>query len=160
MCVIMLRNILSCIFASIIGANMLVIPTQSIQDFILNPCSILIVFDNKYIECDKYQYDNVICSILSTLDNSHETPSLGVSLNYETRQEKQSGLWIELLYSDTQYHNEMPFDKLLIKINPDDYGLSIIRHYNNKYDGRCYYINLSQSTKDLYDTIFNIIKKD
>ena len=87
--------------------------------------------------------------------NSTQVPALGVSLDTETRKELKTGIWIEFIYNKTQSYNEMPFDSLLIKINQNCTGINIIRKYNNKYQGRCFYVNLNTDPTEY----FNIIKR-
>ena len=90
------------------------------------------------------------------LTNSHEMPALGVSLDNETRNELKNGLWLEFNYKTTQTYNEMPFDSLLIKVEPDNSGFNVLRKHDNLYEGRCYYINLDCNMSALYNKILEI----
>ena len=83
-------------------------------------------------------------------------PAFGVSLNDETIQAKQTGVWIELFYETTCLNNEMPFDSLLIQVEPENTGFNVIRKYDDKYDGRCFYIDLKgQGTQPKARTVAN-----
>ena len=113
-----------------------------------------------YVNGNTQTYDNesdTYNTILETLKNitknSHEMPALGVSLDKETREALNKDMWLELNYNDTIEYLDMPFNKLTIKLEKDSYGINIIRHSNNKYEGRCYYLNLDVDTNKLYETI-------
>ncbi|MBE5736740.1 MAG: hypothetical protein E7356_05275 [Clostridiales bacterium] len=91
----------------------------------------------------KIETDTFNNAINQTLEGAHAMPALGVALHEETIAAMQEGFWIELIYDKEYMYNEMPFDKLLIQVRAEDSGFNIIRHYNNKYDGRCYYVSLA-----------------
>ena len=74
-------------------------------------------------------------------------------LDNETREAIKTGLWIELIYSNTQEYNEMPFDTLLIQVEKDYTGFNIIRKHNDKYEGRCFYLALNGDMSKLYDIL-------
>ena len=100
----------------------------------------------------------VLSEFVNTIKNASEMPALGVSLDNETQSALAEGLWIEFVFHTTQIHNEMPFDALLIKINPEDSGINLIRKHNGKYDGRCFYLNLKTTLKNFSQLIKEIIK--
>ena len=91
--------------------------------------------------------------VIQTMLNGHyEMPAFGVSIDNETRKAMKTGVWLELIYNQSHEYNEMPFEKLLIEINPTFYGFNIIRFHDNMYEGRCYYINLNNiNMQNLYD---------
>lgn len=74
--------------------------------------------------------------------SSRECPAFGVSLHNETIEAMSSGLWLECKFNQTSTHNEMPFDTLLIQVVGEYTGFNIIRKYDNKYEGRCFYVDL------------------
>ena len=89
--------------------------------------------------------------------NSHQMPAFGVSLDDLTRQEMQTGVWLEFTFDKTCYNSDMPFDSLLINIQNDFTGFNIIRKYQNKYDGRCFYINLiDKNMTNLYNLLSSL----
>lgn len=88
------------------------------------------------------------------LDGYHETPSLGVALNDEVKEETKSGLWVEFEYDNYYDHNGMAYTKLLMRLEPDCSGYNLIRYDNGKYEGRCFYISLmNKNTTLLYNKI-------
>ena len=101
---------------------------------------------------------DIINAMNTMLNNSHETPAFGVSLDHETRDELKKGTWIEFSFGTTQYYNDMPFDSLLIKVVAEDMGFNIIRKHDGIYDGRCYYISLNNNMSILSEAIEGIIK--
>lgn len=89
------------------------------------------------------------------LEGSHEMPAFGVSIDRLTVKEMKSGLWLEFCFAKTCYYNEMDFEKLLVKVEPDYCGFNIIRYNADRgYDGRCYYIDLIKSNMtELYQIL-------
>ncbi|MBO5910011.1 MAG: hypothetical protein J6Q15_00730, partial [Clostridia bacterium] len=65
----------------------------------------------------------------------------------------------KLQYNGTQVVDDMPFDELLIEINPEFSGFNVIRGNKGIFEGRCYYVNLVNCTmKELYQYVSNINK--
>ena len=106
---------------------------------------------------DKYELVlealNLICK------NSHEMPAFSVAEHKNTIDALGSGTWLELEFDTTKTYNEMPFDSLLIEVDSNFSGFNLIRKYNGKYDGRCFYLNLSSNMEYLFNTINKISKK-
>lgn len=92
------------------------------------------------------------------LDNSHEMPAFGVSLNRHTTEEMKKGLWIEFVFEKQIFYNEMPFEKLLVKVEKLWQGFNIIRYNaSGGYDGRCYYVDLvGKNMSVFYDILINL----
>ena len=105
------------------------------------------------------EYKSIYNSIMEYVKDAHEMPALGVSLDHETKTEKQNGLWLEIHFAKTMHYLDMPFDSLLIKIEKDNSGCNIIRGNNGKYEGRCYYLNTTGTMENLYNTVLNTIEK-
>jgi len=99
------------------------------------------------------KFEKILNSLKNITKYSHEMPAFGVSLDELTREEMQTGTWLELIFDNTYEYNEMPFDALLIKVEKDAYGFNLIRKQNGKYEGRCFYLSLEGSMKELYDEI-------
>ena len=120
--------------------------------------SITVIMDNTHTVFDKNstEYTTLLDSLLDICVDSHEMPALGVSIDSETREAIKNNIWIELTYSNIITYNDMPFEKLLIEVNPSYNGFNIIRYINDEYTGRCFYLNLNKDMSTLYDTINNI----
>lgn len=138
----------------ILGANMEV---KNINSYVCNARQAQVVTDGKYYQIEDMQNLNNVLSQM--LQGSHQMPALGVSIHTETIMAINKGVWLRLQYNGTQQVEDMPFDELLIEINPELSGFNIIRGNKGIYDGRCYYIDLNNSTmKILSDYItLNVI---
>ena len=133
---------------------------NSINDYFNYVSDICIFYDNKQYVIDNNEEQNILNELINVTNDSHEMPAFGVAIDNETREALKSGMWIELYFDTTMSHRDMPFDSLLINVEPDSSGFNLIRKYDNKYEGRCYYISLNNNTmKDLHDTIVNITTK-
>lgn len=101
------------------------------------------------------EYANILNEFNKTIFNSHEVPSLGVSIDELTKEEKKTGVWLEFKFNQINYSSDMPFEYLLINVNLDYYGFNIIRKYDDKYEGRTYYVNLVNNMNNLYHYLVN-----
>lgn len=99
------------------------------------------------------EYKLIIDTLYKITLHSHEMPAFGVSLDNLTRDDMKNGSWIELCFNQTMSHEAMTFDSLLMRIENNHFGFNLIRKNNNKYDGRCFYLSLDNSTKELYEAI-------
>lgn len=70
-------------------------------------------------------------------------PAFGVSLHNETLNELKTNTWLEINFDSEQEINELNFSSLLFKLEPT-FGTNLIRKYNNRYDGRCIYLDFMQ----------------
>ena len=129
----------------------------------MNNCDIVEVLDRAdSIECwvdnEKHSInkDSLMESIELMMNGSHEMPAFGVSLDEETKGKMKAGVWVQFNYDKTCEYNEMRFDSLLIEIRRDDNGFNIIRKYENKYEGRCYYVDLAGDMAIVYNYILGI----
>ena len=87
-------------------------------------------------------------------NNSREMPAFGVALHDDTIEAMKNGVWLELTFDKIYTHNEMVFEKLLIKVEENLTGFNIIRFYGGQYQGRCFYIDLvNYDTSKLYDML-------
>jgi len=91
------------------------------------------------------KFEKIKNSLSSIFKDSILIPAFGVSLHELTLKEMQSGNWLQINFSTTQEKNGLPFNSLLIKLEHTS-GFNLIRLYNNKYDGRCLYLNLEKNT--------------
>ena len=130
-------------------------------NYVFDDCKIIKLYKNGKIielERDSKEFSQIMDIWQMTLKNSYEMPSLGVSLDSETRQAIQQGLFIEFVFDKTNCHNDMPFDSLLVEIVENQGGYQLQRNFENQYQGRCYYLNIFEINNDLYDFVNNIEK--
>ena len=103
-------------------------------------------------------YNQIVEGWTVLCKNAHEMPAFGVSLNNETIEARNVGLWVEFVFDETKSHNNMMFEKLLIKVEKEWHGFNIVR-YNEKngYGGRCYFIDLvGKNMSQFYDILANL----
>ncbi len=139
---------------TIFGGNNVEIQSDLVK-CMTEPDSIVIYSEDIITEINKEDslYSNIANSIITMCDGAREMPAFGVSLDRDTREALETGLWLELVYNTTQEYNEMPFDTLLIKVEKDYSGFNIIRKHKGKYDGRCFYLSLDGDMGVLYNTL-------
>jgi len=84
-------------------------------------------------------------NLMQIFCSAHLEPAFGVSLHELTLNEMQNDLWLELEFNQEQIKNGLNFNALLIKLEETG-GVNLIRKYNNKYEGRCFYLALEKIT--------------
>ena len=102
---------------------------------------------------DDVEFAKMVAALAAISQGSHDMPAFGVSLDAETRQARQSGMWVELIFDGEKYFNDYNFDSLLFQVKPDDAGFNLIRQVNGKYEGRCLYLSLDGPMQALADTL-------
>ena len=102
------------------------------------------------------KFEMILNAFLNTIKNAREMPAFGVSLHDETTSALKLGTWIEFVFDRPQSHNDMPFESLLVSVEPDHTGINLIRKQNGKFDGRCFYLDLSTNLKVLHSLILEI----
>ena len=70
-------------------------------------------------------------------------PAFGVSIVELTRREMKQGLWTEFRYEKETSCAGMAFDRLLVCVKEEFRGFNVVRHVQEKYQGRCFYVDLS-----------------
>ena len=154
----MFKVLMSCCICAtmLIGGNMEV---KSVQQYLVDSNQAYVIIDNKYNKVDNL--DGLNNMLNDMLQDSRTMPAFGVSIHTETLNAIKNGVWLKLQYNGTQNVDDMPFDELLIEINPEFSGFNIIRGNKGIYDGRCFYIDLEDKTmKSLYDFVtLNYINK-
>lgn len=154
-------KILSCLILIVTILKGVTLPSENYFLNQINFANSITIYDSgKCIEIKPSNDDFITIkqSYKDMLKSYYEMPAFSVSFHNEIVTALNSGIWLEINFSQIFTHNELPFERLLIKVEKESCGFNLIRFNENKYDGRCFYINLINSTmENLYNTIFNII---
>lgn len=105
---------------------------------------------------DDSEFEKIMDALKNVTRGSRDMPAYGVSLDGEVRVALKSGVWVELTMNGEKTFGEMPFEKLLIQVEPEAMGFNLVRYHNGEYEGRCFYLDLDVSMRELYDTISSI----
>lgn len=89
-------------------------------------------------------YGEILSAWREMIACARPMPAYGVSLNAETLQAREKGLWVEFSFGAPCVCYDMPFEKLLVEVERSHRGFNLIR-YNAEggYDGRCFYLDLA-----------------
>lgn len=129
---------------------------DSINDYFEHSNSV-VVYSNgntKNFKDNSEEYKVILNLFEDICTHSREMPAYGVSLNEETQKELTKGIWVEFVFDITQTHNEMPFDSLLIQVQPHFQGFDLIRGQKGVYEGRCFHI---YSPKNTMERLYNYL---
>ena len=83
----------------------------------------------RYFKCVKFLFEN-----------ARVMPAFGVSLHGETLNALKKGEWFQINFEKELDENGMLFDALLFKLEKTG-GINLIRKNNNKYEGRCVFLD-------------------
>ncbi len=89
------------------------------------------------------EFKEMLEKLTTTFSNGRLMPALGVSIHNLTVKEMKTGDWMKLNFSHEHEKNGLPFTSLLFRVE-DGYGMNLIRENNNKFDGRCIYIDFTE----------------
>lgn len=128
---------------------------ENLTDCFREATSLNVTFVGNEVKFDKGndKYQMIIDSLYKITEYSHVMPAFGVCLDEPVKQEKQTGIWLELNFEKVLSFNDMPFESLLIKVESEACGFNLMRKNNGKYEGRCFYLSLETSMTELAETI-------
>lgn len=108
--------------------------------------------------CGSNIYKQILKGWENLIDGARLMPAFGVSLNHLTVAALKEGLWVEFDFKKQCEVASMPFEKLLVEVNPQNSGFNIIRYMDSiGYDGRCFYLDLvNKNMAQFYDILNNI----
>ena len=113
---------------------------------------------HSFLDASSQNFIEMKDNLLEVFKQGTLMPALSVSLHNLTVEEMKSGNWLELNFKDEQIKNDLPFTSLLIKLEQTG-DFNLIRKHNEKYDGRCLYLQLENHT-DLNLLVFWHKKKE
>ena len=123
-----------------------------IKDLLQNPSNVILYYDGK--ECTHPDWEK----ILNILDYAYVVPSFKEIEPTPKTEIIQKGIWLELDMGKEIKHDDYNFEKLLIPIKPKYTWLTCIRYYDSNYQGKCFNINLSINTTELYKYLVDLTK--
>ena len=122
--------------------------------------SITVYKDNSHINFvnGSGEYEKIISAWNELTCDAIQMPAYGVSINDMTVEEKKRGLWVEFNFSSSCTVNELPFEKLLVKVEEEYCGFNLIRYTSPQgYFGRCFYLQLADKTMKPFSEILSEI---
>lgn len=156
----MVLKLILCCYMAICGGYF---KMENVKDCFNSATQIKYICDGKTCTYQKGddKYEIILSSLEKIMDGGYQMPAFAVSIDKLTREELKSGNWIEFEFdSKTLECNNMPFEALLIKVQSEYHGFNIIRKFNGKYEGRCFYFNLNGDMSQLFDTLKSLPTKN
>ncbi len=133
------------IIFALLFSNISTIPMDNNILYIISTAEEIVIYQDgteTQLNSSEENFKSIAKELIKLSDTCREYPAFGVSLHNETVEAMKSGLWIEFKFPQTLTYNEMPFDTLVIEVIGEYSGFNIIRKFNDKYDGRCFHVNL------------------
>lgn len=112
----------------------------------------------KNTELTPITQEQVLPQLTEMLDKAYFAPAFAVVRPQDFEKMFKKGLWVEFCFNRTRTFAEMPFEKLIINIKPDLLGFNVMRYNNGVYDGRCFYLNLTNYTTAFYKHLNELLK--
>ena len=105
------------------------------------------VFENGNIRLINNKQEDFLkmkSNLKDLFSSSRLMPAFGVSLHDETLNEIKKDSWLKINFESIVEKSGLPFSSLLFKLE-EVQGFNLIRQYNNKYEGRCLYLDLDDN---------------
>ena len=151
----MFKTLVSLALCATMGAFGGTMEEETLISQFKNATSVVVTINNEQVNAE---LESVVKNFEDMAEDAYFSPAFGVSIDNLTRADKKTGVWVEFNFDGTHEFAGMPYEKLLINIQPNFYGFNIIRFNNNKYDGRCYYLNLAKTSDDFYNYLISLKK--
>lgn len=115
---------------------------REITSYFSQARKIISVRDGKTLNLINEDKKKVESALMKMCEKAVQMPAFGVSLDALIRSEMQRGVWLRLIYENTQICSGMPFTELAFQIVPEYGGFNLCRLNNGAYEGRCFYLDL------------------
>lgn len=118
---------------------------KELTDAVQTAGRIIVIADGKEhcFEKDDVAFQAIIKAWDEMTATAIRMPAFGVSIDELTRREMKQGLWTEFRYEKETSCAGMAFDRLLVCVKEEFRGFNVVRHVQEKYQGRCFYVDLS-----------------
>lgn len=120
-----------------------------------------IIANGNRIEISQEQQQSFMEQIEMLFEDSHTMPAFGVVFDDMFKEEIKSGLYVSMKFPQVFEVNNLPFDELIFKVEPDFQGFNLMRGMKGIVQGRCIYIDLQdKNMQEFYDylTSFEQVK--
>ena len=108
---------------------------------------------NEIILKENLKFNAIISKLEKLFCSSRLMPAFGVSMHRETQNALKADKWIKINFNKILTKNGLNFSALIFKLEETN-GFNLIREYDNKFVGRCLYLDLDELT-NLEELIFN-----
>ena len=93
----------------------------------------------------KQEFQQTFARLQDLFGEARVMPAFGVSIHEDTINAMQDGEWLKLNYNAEMDKEGLLFTSLLFRLEKCQ-GFNLIRLYGERYDGRCIYLDLPQTT--------------
>lgn len=114
--------------------------------------------DGQEIVMTEEKLDEFSKLFMEAVKDARQMPAFGVAIHKLTVEEMKSGIWVKFVYNNEMQASGMPFDELVIALQPNMYGFNVIRGFRGKYNGRCFYLDLDGTLDEPYNFIVNNVE--
>ena len=107
--------------------------------------SIELIQNGKIHKLSQQEFQQTFARLQDLFSEARVMPAFGVSIHEETVNAMQDGEWLKLNYNAEMDKEGLLFTSLLFRLE-ECQGFNLIRLYGERYDGRCIYLDLPQTT--------------
>ena len=107
--------------------------------------SIELIQNGKIHKLSQQEFQLTFARLQDLFGEARVMPAFGVSIHEETVNAMQDGEWLKLNYNAEMDKEGLLFTSLLFRLE-ECQGFNLIRLYGERYDGRCIYLDLPQTT--------------
>ena len=140
-----------------LGVPMMIMSFFEAIDVLPYAQSIDLIVDGHEVVLSQDEQAKLEEQVFQLFENSHTMPAFGVMFDEMYREEIQNGKFVSLKFGRVLEVNELSFDELVFRVEPDFYGFNLYRGVRGIFQGRCIYIDLvDKNMQELFDFINNL----
>lgn len=102
-----------------------------------------LIVNGHQIELSEQQQTTLQEGVQELFENSLTMPAFAVTFDEIFKEEIQDGTFVLMKFDRVFKVNELPFDELVFKVQPDFQGFNLYRGMRGIFQGRCIYIDLN-----------------
>ncbi len=115
--------------------------------------------DGNVLELSEEQVSGLKAQTQELFEDSRTMPAFGVIFDEQFREEIKSGTYISIKFDEVMEVNDLPFDELIFKVEPDFYGVNLMRANKGIVNGRCIYLDFNgKNMQKLHDFVQTLSK--
>lgn len=115
-----------------------------------------LMVDGQIVEMTEQEQQALQEQVSMLFDGARTMPAFGVVFDDMYKQEITNGTFISLRFPQMMEVNNLSFDELVFKVEPDWTGVNLFRGVKGVFNGRCIFLDLNKDMSDLHDFIHNL----
>lgn len=130
----------------VLGVPMMIMSFFQVNEVLPFVQDIALDVNGQEVVLSQQQTEQLSQQIADLFQNSITLPALSVVFEEDFQQMHSDGTYISLKFGQTMQVNDLPFDELVFKVDPNVYSFNCFRGNEGVFHGRCIYVDLNGKT--------------